>query len=244
MSTEHLSTAASVPPELAVPAARRWSQIELQNGDRMNREEFHRLYEQTPEDFKAELIGGIVYVASPLFPGHGKPHLHLGTLVAIYEARTLGVDASDNTTILLGDEAEPQPDLYVRILPEFGGQTTTGENECVQGAPELIIEVANSSRAIDLHRKKQDYARYGVREYLVHCVSEKQLRWFDLVAGKELMPDADDVYRVRNFPGLWVNGRALAERSLPTLIQTLEQGLATPEHAAFVEKLAEHRAKP
>ena len=33
----------------------------------MNREEFHRLYEQTPEGFKAELIGGIVYVASPLF---------------------------------------------------------------------------------------------------------------------------------------------------------------------------------
>ena len=73
-------------------------------------------------------------MASPLFPGHGKPHLHLGAVVAAYEARTPGVDASDNTTILLGHEGEPQPDLYLRVLPEFGGQSSTGDNECVEGA--------------------------------------------------------------------------------------------------------------
>ena len=32
--------------------------MELHTGDRMNREEFHRAYLQTPEGFKAELIGG------------------------------------------------------------------------------------------------------------------------------------------------------------------------------------------
>ena len=58
---------------------------------------------------------------------------------------------------------------------------------------ELIIEIANTSRAIDLHAKKKDYARYGVREYLVHCVTEKELRWFDLAVGAELKPDAAGV---------------------------------------------------
>ena len=44
---------------------------QLHSGDRLSREEFHRIYEQMPEDFKAELIGGIVYVASPMRLPHG-----------------------------------------------------------------------------------------------------------------------------------------------------------------------------
>jgi Uma2 family endonuclease len=207
----------------------------------MSREEFHRLYEQTPEGFKAELIGGIVYVASPLYPPHGKPHLLLGAVVAAYEARTPGVDASDNTTILLGDEGEPQPDLYVRILPECGGQSATGDNERVEGAPEFIIEIASSSRAIDLHAKKKDYTRYGVREYLVHCVKERKLRWFDLAGGVELQPDDEGIFRIQTFPGLWINGPAVVSRSYQKLMQTLEVGLATPEHAAFVRQLESRR---
>jgi Uma2 family endonuclease len=242
MSTEHISAPSTDHVELTVRSGR-LAQIAIQNGDRMTREEFHRLYEQTPEGFKAELIGGIVYVASPLYPGHGKPHLHLGAVVAAYEAHTPGVDASDNTTIFLGDEGEPQPDLYVRILPEYGGQSSTSENECVEGAPELIIEIANSSRAIDLHAKKKDYIRYGVREYLVHCVAERQLRWFDLANSTESQPDAAGVLRIKTFPGLWIDGVALLARDYQKLMQTLEEGLAAPEHAAFVRELAGRRSK-
>jgi Uma2 family endonuclease len=243
MSTDHITAAQADQATVMVPRVRSRAEIELQNGDRMNREEFHRLYEQTPEGFKAELIGGIVYVASPLFPAHGKPHLHLSALVVAYEARTPGVDASDNTTVLLGDEGEPQPDLYLRILPEYGGQSLTGDNECVVGAPELIIEVANSTRAIDLHAKKKDYARYGVQEYLVHCVSDKAFRWFDLAAGTELQPDCAGIYRIKSFPGLWINGPAVVARDYQRLMQTLEEGLATPEHAEFVRELEARLAK-
>lgn len=242
MSTDNVSAAPHAQSASPVPTFRYRHEYRLQNGDTMGREEFHRLYEQTPEDFKAELIGGIVYVASPLYPGHGKPHLLLGAVVAAYEGRTSGVDASDNTTILLGAEGEPQPDLYVRILPEYGGQSTTGANDCVVGAPELVIEVANSSRAIDLHAKKNDYARYGVREYLVHCVEEKQLRWFDLKADIELQPNADGIVRAKTFPGLWIDDPALIARDYQKLMQTLEAGLATPEHAAFNAELARRRA--
>jgi Uma2 family endonuclease len=145
MSTDQFSAVPADHSAVTAPTVRRRSEIELYNGDRMNREEFHRLYEQTPEGFKAELIGGIVYVASPLFPAHGKPHLLLGLVVGTYEGHTPGVDASDNTTVLLGDEGEPQPDLYLRILPEYGGQSSTGDNECVVGAPELVIEVCDAA---------------------------------------------------------------------------------------------------
>src|SRR5207253_742864 len=99
--------------------------LELHTGDRMTREEFHRIYQQMPEDFEAELIGGTVYVGSPLKRKHGTNHLPLGTLFFAYEGTTPGVESGDNTTILLGEKGEPQPDLYLRVLPEFGGQSRT-----------------------------------------------------------------------------------------------------------------------
>jgi hypothetical protein len=141
---------------------------------------------------------------------------------------------------LLGEEGEPQPDLYLRILPEHGGQSRTTPDDYVAGAPELVAEIAHSSRAIDLHRKRDDYTRHGVREYLVLCVRERQLRWFDLRAGQELAADADGIIRVRCFPGLWIAVEALLAED-PRMLTVLQQGLATAEHAAFVRALTEAR---
>src|SRR5947209_20513191 len=95
---------------------------ELYSGDRMTREEFHRIYEQMPDGFKAELVGGTVYVASPTGRQHGSFHGFLVTLLGIYEGHTPGVEMGNNATLLLGDEGEPQPDVHLRILPESGGQ--------------------------------------------------------------------------------------------------------------------------
>jgi Uma2 family endonuclease len=181
-------------------------------------------------------------VASPLKLGHGEPHLLLGVLLAVYSSRTPGVRASDNTTVVLGDETELQPDLLLRVLPEYGGQSSTTRDDYVQGAPELIIEIAHSSRAVDLHDKKDDYSRHGVREYLVVSVSEQRLYWFDLAAASHLQPDAAGVCRVGAFPGLWIDGPALFAQDYTKLMQTLDAGLATPEHTAFVEQLAGRRA--
>ncbi len=215
--------------------------VELQTGDRMTREEFHRIYEQTPENFKAELIGGIVYVASPLKLTHGTNHLALGTLLFAYEGSTPGVQSGDNTTILLGDEGEPQPDLFLRVRPEHGGQSETSQDDHVLGAPELVAEIALSSRSIDLHAKRDDYTRYGVCEYLVLCLREKKLRWFDLRDEQELEPDDDGVYRVRVFPGLWIDGEAVLAKDHARMMAVLEQGLSTAGHEEFVRRLATNR---
>lgn len=214
---------------------------ELQTGDRMTREEFHRIYEQAPEDFRAELIGGIVYVSSPLKLAHGESHLLLGSVFAAYQGSTPGVQCGDNTTILLGDEGEPQPDLFLRVLPEFGGQSDTTEDDYVRGAPELIAEIAVSSRSIDLHAKRDDYARYGVREYLVLCPREEKLRWFDPQNDRERDPDDDGIYRIGAFPGLWIDGAAVLARDHSRLMAVLQNGLDSPEHVKFVSRLAASR---
>jgi len=147
------------------------------------------------------------------------------------------VEAGDNTTILLGDEGEPQPDLYLRILEECGGQSRASPDDYILGAPELLSEIAQSSRSLDLHGKRLDYARYGALEYVVLCLQERQLRWFDLQANQELTLDTDGVCRVRTFPGLWIHAEALFAKDFQQLMATLQQGLASPEHEAFVRRL-------
>jgi Uma2 family endonuclease len=210
----------------------------------MRQKEFHRIYEQMPEDFKAELIGGIVYVASPLRLPHATHHTPLGALFFTYETSTPGVESGDNATVILDDDNEPQPDLYLRILPEYGGQSRTTRKGYLAGPPELLAEIAHSSRALDLHAKKDLYAKAGVREYIVICVHERQFRWFDLGSEKEYTPDAHGVIRSVVFPGLWIDSGALLARDGRQLMKTLQQGLETPEHAAFVAALAARHSRP
>jgi len=207
----------------------------------MTRAEFHRIYEQMPEDFRAELIGGIVYVASPMRRDHGLYHALLAMVFSSYVARTPGIETGDNSTILLGDDCELQPDLHLRVLEEHGGASRTTPEGYIEGPPELVAEVSHSSHAIDLFSKHDDYRRYGVAEYLVVSLHEAELRWFDLPADRELHADADDVYRLKGFPGLWIHAPAFFARDYGRLVATLEQGLATPEHAAFVQRLAARR---
>lgn len=215
---------------------------ELHSGDRMSREQFHRIYTQMPEDFKAELIGGVVYVASPLKRKHGTNHLPLGTLLFIYEGRTPGTESGDNATVILGDENEPQPDLYLRILPDWGGQSGTTDEDYIDGAPEFVAEIALSSHSIDLHAKRAEYLEFGVLEYLVVNLRERRLHWFDLKEDRELSPDEEGVLRLKYFPGLWIDGEALIRRDHAGLLEALNRGLATEEHRLFVRKLAEQRS--
>ena len=216
---------------------------ELHSGDRMTREEFHRIYESMPEDFRAELVGGVVFVASPLKIGHGRNHAFLVSVFCEYEDATPGVEMSDHTTVCLGDDAEPQPDLYMRILPEFGGQSKTSAEDYVEGAPELIAEVALSNRSIDLNDKRKDYSRHGVLEYMVLSLREKKFRWFDLRRNRELSIDTDGICRARCFPGLWIDVEALLCQNRKRLMRTLKQGQKSPEYAVFVAKLAAAQRK-
>ena len=211
----------------------------LVNGDRLSQEEFHRRYEAMPEDFKAELIGGIVYVASPTKRQHGDALLALSGVVFSYLKATPGVEASSDATTILGGRSEPRPDLLLRIRPECGGQSSTQE-DYYAGPPELIAEVAHSSAAIDLHAKREDYEAAGVLEYVVVCLREGEIRWFVLEqrSYRELPPSADGVFRSRTFPGLWVDSAALLEHRVNQLATVLERGLASDEHAAFVKGLA------
>ncbi len=215
----------------------------LRAGDRLTQADFHRRYQACPEKLKAELIGGIVYMASPLRRPHGKSHIHLGTVFGLYEAATPGVEALDNATTILGPYQEPQPDLALRLLPEFGGRSRENKEHYIVGAAELLGEIADSTKAIDLHQKRRDYEKAAVQEYLVLCLKERKLIWFHFPSGGEIKPTPQGVFRSRVFPGLWVNGPALLTGDSARVIHTANRGLAHPEHKAFVKRLAQARLK-
>jgi Uma2 family endonuclease len=205
----------------------------------MAQPEFHRRYEDYPEDVKFELIGGTVYTASPNNGPHGTYHFELSLVLGLYEAGTPGIEGADNMTTILGEEGEPQPDLMLRLLKECGGQSEYNEEKYLVGAPELVAEVAHSSKAIDMGGKRKDYLAAGVQEYIVLCIEEQQLHWFHFPSRRKLKPDRGGVFRSRIFPGLWLDGPALLARDSAGLIATVQKGLASDEHEAFARRLAE-----
>lgn len=218
-------------PARAMPA--------LENGDHLDQPTFHARYRAMPERFRAELIGGVVYVPSPLKADHGEIHAKVMFWLGTYSVKSAGTRVLDNATDILAPDSEPQPD---GCLVVDGGQTRLDADGYLTGPPELAVEVASTSQAYDLFEKRRDYERYGVREYLVLIVRESRALWFVRQPGQskagftELMPADDGVLRSPSLPGLWLDAPALFRGDTARVIDVLNAGLATPEHAAFAAR--------
>jgi Uma2 family endonuclease len=210
-------------------------------GDRLTRAEFLRRWELHPEIKNAELIGGIVYMASPVSVEHGDMDSVVGTWLGVFRSATPGLGSGHNTTtFLLQDTA--QPDLNLRILHEYGGRSWV-EGKFLSGTPEMLVEICRTSVAYDLHVKLDLYQAAEVPEYLAILLFEQEIRWHTLVNGSyQLIPaDSDGLWRSRIFPGLWLDGNALLEGNLAQVLNRLQDGLNSPEYKAFAATLARQR---
>ena len=175
----------------------------LESGDHLTRDEFHRRYSQRPDIKKAELVEGVVYVASPIrFEHHASPHAAVIGWLYLYAAATPGLRVGDNATIFLDGRNEYQPDAFL-WRPDAGGAQLT-EDGYLEGAPQLVVEVAASSASYDLHEKKEAYRRNGVPEYVVWRVLDQAVDWFELRDGEYVRrePDADGTIESVQFAGL------------------------------------------
>ena len=173
----------------------------LENGAVMTREEFHREYEKCPELHRVELIEGVVYLPSPIkVIEHADPQGLVSDWLGAYAARREHIRRLLPATVLLDDINEPEPDaMLLRTTP--GWLSADGY---VAKAPELVVEIANTSKSRDLHQKKAAYERNGVREYIVWRTAEAAIDWFELREGAYVSRAPDSAGRIesREFPGL------------------------------------------
>ena len=213
----------------------------LENGDHLDSAEFARRYEAMPHIKKAELIKGTVYMASPVrFNAHGEQHGFVMAWLGVFRAYTPGVRLGDNCTLHIDDDNEPQPDAVLFIDEARGGHASINTNGYLEGAPELIVEIAASTVSYDLHDKLETYQNAGVREYVVWRVYDHEIDWFALENGKYVRLAANEtgLLASRVFPDLWLNANAMLNGDLTRVVSDLQAGLATPEHAAFAQALA------
>lgn len=208
----------------------------LHNGDQMKQSEFHIAYSNMPQSYRAELIGGMVFEPSPVSYVHGQSDSSLMDLLFQYAKATKHVEKAQNVTLILGEDEEVQPDGLLRLPEDLGGSSSIKDG-FLHGSPELVAEIAYSSRAIDLHLKKQRYAKAGVTEYIVYCVEPKKLHWVRLQEGAQLTPDNNGTFRSIVFPGLWINEPALIAADSDETDQVLREGLSSEQFHEFKEQL-------
>ena len=194
--------------------------LPLESGDRLTREEFERRYEASLDVKKAELIDGVVYVASPLSKYHSAPQSRMNSWLAVYADAHPGCEAYPNVTVRLLEDSEVQPDALLKLVD--GSAKTTREGYFA-GAPELVVEIATSSASVDMHAKRLLYERAGVPEYIIWRTRQNKVDWFVLENGRyvPLAPDADGVLESRQFPGLRLSVDVLLDGSLSDLLALL-----------------------
>jgi len=172
---------------------------------------------------------------------HGKSGYDITTVLGVYEAATPGVLGATGPTVILGESSEPEPDVVLLVAPDHGGRTRLRQidhKHYIEGGPELVVEVSHSTVSMDLHSKRKDYRQGGVCEYIVICLGDDAIRWFELLKDGELPIGDDQILRSFMFPGLWIDVEALLNRNPERLMKTLQCGIGSREHQEFVAKLA------
>jgi Uma2 family endonuclease len=102
----------------------------------------------------------------------------------------------------LDDQNEVQPDAF--LWRQAPGGPEVDSDGYLDGAPQLIVEIAASSASYDLHDKKEAYRRNGVQEYVVWRVLDQALDWFRLTASEYILvePNEQGIIESQVFPGL------------------------------------------
>jgi Uma2 family endonuclease len=196
--------------------------LPLESGDRLTRAEFHRRYCAQP-NIRAELVQGVVYVASPLrYSRHSRPHYFAIIWLDAFVAQTPDVELAIDATVMLGPKSEVQPDVC--LLRPSSGRLRLRDDDYLEGAPDLVFEVAASSASYDLHDKLEDYRQAGVPEYIVWRTIDRAIDWFDLVDGRYVRrgPDEHGAIESRVFPGLRLDVAAMLAQDRAGVLAALK----------------------
>jgi Uma2 family endonuclease len=180
------------------------------------------------EDQKADLIDGVIYMASPANTDANDLFCWLLTIMNVYaEEKRLGHFFGSRVACRLDDHNAPEPDiLFVR--EEHSDRIHRGG---VEGAPDLVIEIVSpDSVERDYEKKRKQYQRFKVPEYWI--IDEKEKSVLLLRRNRhgryQEIPPRRGIFRSEGLTGFWLDPSWLWPPRPPRLaiIQQLLSGTA------------------
>lgn len=168
----------------------------------------------SPEDQKADLLDGVIYISPPDYPDHNDL---LGWLLAVLgnfiDGRQLGQLTVSRVAYRLSNNTAPEPDLAFVRANRLGIE----RRNCMDGSPDLAIEiVAPDSVERDYEDKRRCYEEAGVEEYWIIDPDEKRAKF--LVRGRQGFVEKrlkGNMFHSQVLPGLALDVRWLWQRPLP-----------------------------
>jgi Uma2 family endonuclease len=125
------------------------------------------------EDEKADLIDGVIYVASPENVDANKLFLWLITIIHLYvRKKKLGEVFGSRVACRLNDTNAPEPDI-VFVSTKHQDRIRRGG---VEGPPDLAIEIVSpDSVELDYDKKRRQYQRFKIPEYWIVDEEERRI---------------------------------------------------------------------
>ncbi len=188
---------------------------------------FPEFLELVREDQKADLLDGVIYMASPENTDHNDMVSWLGAILRQFvEERHLGRVTINRVAFRLSPKNAPEPDLgFVRA-----DRAAIIKSGYVDGPPDVAVEfVSPDSAERDYELKREAYEAAGVREYWLIDADEGRAKFFRLESGAFMeIPTEDQGYHSLAIPGFWMDMRWLWQRPLPNSRAIVERLLAHP----------------
>ncbi len=175
---------------------------------------------------KADLIDGVIFMASPDSKKANSLNLFLGNLLDGY----IGAKEIDGDVFIsryacrINAVRAPEPDVgYVR--PE---RIHLLHETYMDGGPDIAVEiVARDSRTRDYSEKYDLYKAAGVQEYWIIDPLQKRVTFLRLRDGDyEEMALDSNIFRSEVLPGFWLNTDWLLSRKVPKAYKCLQEILA------------------
>jgi Uma2 family endonuclease len=179
------------------------------------------------EDQKADLIDGVIYMASPENTDANELFLWLAAIMNCYvRRRKLGKVYGSRVAFRLAEKHGPEPDIaFVRT--EHLDRVKRGH---VAGAADLAVEIVSpESVERDYYRKRELYQEYRIPEYWIVDEMDQSITLLRLTKGKyrEVRPKQGEL-RSKVLQDFWMRPEWLWHEPLPDEIETLETILAKP----------------
>ena len=183
-------------------------------------------YALVPDRQKADLLDGVIYVASPdTYHGDQYTNFLARLLAGFCEARDLGKVFGSRFAFRLSPHRCPEPDVAVVLASRLHLVDDHG----MTGGPDVAVEVVSrDSRTRDYRDKRRIYEESGVSEYWLVDPIKGRADFLVLEAGKYQSAVLDDgsIFRSRVLPGFFLDGRWLFGEDLPKVQPTSTRSCA------------------